>query len=637
MSAQQDYDASQITVLEGLEPVRLRPGMYIGSTDIRGLHHLVAEIVDNAIDESLAGHCHNITIRVKPDSWVEVNDDGRGIPVDVHAKTGKSALETVFTVLHAGGKFEKSAYKISGWLHWVGASVVNALSEQLIVHVHKNGKLYEQSYHRWVPDGDTQCIGETDLNGTTVSWKADALIFETTNYVFSTIVTKYRQTAYLTPGVTFTVINELTGERHRFYFEWGIKTWLGTMLDGQDVLTPVYTVSLDTEELGADIVFSYTDSSNSNILSFVNNIPTPDGGTHLTWFRSALLNIINEWAKDLELIDKKVWEFQSSDISDGLYAIVTVKVPNPEFEWQTKGRLGNSYVRKLVEEKTYAFFKQYFAAHPDEFKKLISKIALTARARMAAKLAKDTVLRKSPLGTSVLPGKLTDCRTKDKTRSELYLVEWDSAGGSAKQGRDAEFQAILPLKGKILNTEQAFIQKILANDEVKNLIAGIGAWLKDSFDLDKRRYDKIIIMTDADVDGSHIRTLLLTFFFRYMRPLVDAGHVYIAVPPLYKFTQGKKSEYIYNPNPDLSLEQIAAEHGFEPGKFEPQRYKGLGEMNPEQLWETTMNPENRYLWQVTIEDAENTDRLFRTLMGEDVMVRKHFILENAKNVRDLDV
>lgn len=635
MSAQHDYDASQITVLEGLEPVRLRPGMYIGSTDIRGLHHLVAEIVDNAIDESLAGHCHNITIRIKPDSWIEVNDDGRGIPVDVHSKTGKSALETVFTVLHAWGKFEKSAYKISGWLHGVGASVVNALSEQLIVHVHKNGKLYEQSYHRWVPDGDTQCIGNTDLNGTTVSWKADALIFETTNYVFSTIVTKYRQTAYLTPGVTFTVINELTGERHRFYFEWGIKTWLGTVLDGQDVLTPIYTVSLDTEELGADIVFSYTDSSNSNILSFVNNIPTPDGGTHLTWFRSALLNIINEWAKELDLVDKKVWEFQSSDISDGLNAIVTVKVPNPEFEWQTKGRLGNSYVRKLVEERSYNYLKTYFADHQDEFKKLISKISLTARARMAAKLAKDTVLRKSPLGTSVLPGKLTDCRTKDKTRSELYLVEGDSAGGSAKQGRDAEFQAILPLKGKILNTEQAFIQKILANDEVKNLIAGIGAGLKDSFDLDKRRYDKIIIMTDADVDGSHIRTLLLTFFFRYMRPLLDAWHVYIAVPPLYKLEQGKKSEYVYDYITDVK--EIAINMWFEPGKYSIQRYKGLGEMNPDQLWETTMNPENRYLWQVQIEDAENADRLFRTLMGEDVSLRKHFILENAKNVRDLDV
>ena len=635
MSAQRDYDASQITVLEGLEPVRTRPGMYIGSTDIRGLHHLVAEIVDNAIDEALAGHCHNITIRVKADSWVEVNDDGRGIPVDIHTKTGKSALETVFTVLHAGGKFEKSAYKISWWLHGVGASVVNALSEHLIVHVHKNGKLYEQSYHKWVPDGDTACIGDTDLNGTTVKWKADALIFETTNYVFSTIVTKYRQTAYLTPGVTFTVINELTGERHRFYFEWGIKTWLGTMLDGQDVLTPTYTVSLDTEELWADIVFSYTNGTNANILSFVNNIPTPDGGTHLTWFRSALLNIINEWAKDLELVDKKVWEFQSSDISDGLYAIVTVKVPNPEFEWQTKGRLGNSYVRKLVEEKSYNYLKEYFAAHQEEFKKLISKIALTARARMAAKLAKETVLRKSPLGTSVLPGKLTDCRSKDRTRTELYLVEGDSAGGSAKQWRDAEFQAILPLKGKILNTEQAFIQKILANDEVKNLIAGIGAGLKDSFEVEKRRYDKIIIMTDADVDGSHIRTLLLTFFFRYMRPLVDAGCVYIAVPPLYRLDQGKKSEYIYDYITDIKV--IAKNQWFEEGKYSIQRYKGLGEMNPDQLWETTMNPENRYLWKVQIEDAENTDRLFRTLMGEDVSLRKHFILENAKNVRDLDV
>jgi len=637
MSTPKDYDASQITVLEGLEPVRTRPGMYIGSTDIRGLHHLVAEIVDNAIDEALAGFCHNITIRIKHDGWVEVNDDGRGIPVDVHAKTGKSALETVFTVLHAWGKFEKSAYKISGGLHGVGASVVNALSEELIARVHKNGKLYEQTYRKGVPQWEIQQIGDTDINGTTVLWKADPLIFETTNYVFSTIVTKYRQTAYLTPGVTFTVINDMTGERHRFYFEWGIKTWLGTMLDGQDVLTPTYSISFDHPELWADIVFSYTDSSNSNILSFVNNITTPDGGTHLTWFRSALLTIINEWAKELDLLDKKVGEFQSSDIGDGLYAIVTVKVPNPEFEWQTKGRLGNSYVRKLVEEKTYAYLREYFASHPEEFKKLISKIALTARARMAAKLAKETILRKSPLGSATLPGKLTDCRTKDKTRSELFLVEGDSAWGSAKQGRDAEFQAILPLRGKILNTEQAFIQKVLANEEVKNLVTAIGAWLKDSFDIEKRRYDKVVIMTDADVDGSHIRTLLLTFFFRYMRPLVELGHVYIAVPPLYKFEQGKKIEYIYNPPSDRSLEQIAVKYGFDPDKFVSQRYKGLGEMNPEQLRDTTMNPEQRYMWQVSVEDAENADRLFRTLMGEDVSVRKHFILENAKNVRDLDI
>jgi DNA gyrase subunit B len=630
-----EYDASQIKVLEGLEPVRQRPGMYIGSTDIKGLHHTIQEIVDNAVDEALAGHCSAITTTLHSDGTVTVQDNGRWIPVDIHPKTGKSALETVFTVLHAGGKFEKSAYKISGGLHWVGASVVNALAEWLEVTVHKNGTMYKQRYEYGIPQGDLQEIGPTDKQGTSVKWKPDGGIFETTQFVEGTELSRMKHGAYLTPGVTFTLVNEITGLRERFCYYGGIKTRLERLVDDQEQISQQHYISQEAKDCWVEIAFQLVNSTNDNTISFVNNIPTPDGGTHVLGFKSALLTIINEIAQAKGLVHKKIGEFQYSDITDGLYAIVTVKIPEPQFQGQTKGRLGNSYVRNEVEKVTYAYLQAYFTQHEDEFAKIFEKIELAARARLAAKLAKETVLRKNVLAGGVLPGKLADCSKKSPQGTEMYIVEGDSAWGSAKQGRDSSFQAILPLRGKILNTEQAVIQKILANTEVKALITAIGGGIKDNFDVEQIRYERIIIMTDADVDGAHIRTLLLTFFFRYMRPLISHGHLYVACPPIYKFSQGKKEQYIYPPVDDLHM--ALEKHGFESGKAQIQRYKGLGEMNPEQLWETTMDPMTRMLNQITVDDAEEADRLFRILMGEDVPSRKHFIMTHAQNVKDLDV
>lgn len=631
---QGDYKANEIVVLEGLEPVRQRPGMYIWSTDTRWLHHLITEIVDNAIDESLAGYCKNITIKLCTDGRVEVYDDGRGIPTDIHPKTGKSAVETVYTVLHAWGKFNKSAYKISWWLHWVWASVVNALSEKLEITVHREGKKHFQSYQRGKSDHDLSVIWETDVTWTSVRFLADPLIFETTKYNASQVFSKYRQTAYLCPGVVFTVIDEESWRRERYYFQWGIRTWIQNMTsDQKSVIEPIF-VSKESDELITEVVFNYIDSANNNILSFVNNINTPDGGTHLSWFKDGLLRVINEFAKAWWHIDNKIWEFQPSDIWDGLYAIVTVKVPNPEFEWQTKWRLGNSYVRKEVEALTYKQLSEYFKNNEAVFLKLLDKIKLTAKARLAAKLAKETVLRKSPLTAGML-GKLADCSNKDRSRTELFIVEWDSAWWSGKQGRDSSFQAILPIRGKILNTERATIQNILANNEVKSLIASIGIGIKDGIDMTKLRYDKVIIMTDADVDGSHITTLLLTFFYRYMRPLIDEWHVYIACPPLYKIYNSNKSVYIYDAG-NKTLEELAEENGFT-SKREVQRFKGLGEMNYDQLAETTMNPATRTIKRVNIEDGEEADRLFRVLMWDDSQWRKHFILDHAKSVVDIDI
>ncbi|HMT00903.1 MAG TPA: DNA topoisomerase subunit B [Candidatus Absconditabacterales bacterium] len=632
---QENYDASQIEVLEGLEPVRKRPGMYIGSTDIRGLHHCVAEIVDNSVDEAMAGFCKNITVIIHSDGKVTCFDDGRGIPVDKHQKTGKSALETVFTVLHAGGKFEKSAYKISGGLHGVGASVVNALSEELTATVHKNGKIYQQVFHRGVPQGDIEIVGETDVSGTTVSFKPDKEIFETTKFVYSTLSTRLKHSAYLTPGVTFSIVDEASDQKERFYYEGGIKTWLGNLVGEQKAISPLAYVNQEGKDCRAEIAFQYVDSPNDSSLSFVNNISTTDGGTHVNGFKTALLTVINEFAKAKGQLDNKIGEFQPSDVADGLYAIVTVKIPEPQFEGQTKGRLGNSYVKKEVEEIMSTYLKDFFSQNESVFMAILEKVNLSARARMAAKLAKETILRKNVFAGGVLPGKLADCSNKGKEGTELFIVEGNSAGGSAKQGRNSAFQAILPLKGKILNTEQAMINKILLNEEVKSLITAIGAGLKEGYDMEKLRYDKIVIMTDADVDGAHIRTLLLTFFFRYMRPLIENGNLFIAVPPIYKLKQGKKEQYVYPPIE--SLEHAIQSNGFELGKTEVQRYKGLGEMNPEQLRETTMDPVNRKMLQVTVEDAEDADKLFRILMGEDVMSRKHFILTHAKSVKDLDI
>ena len=629
---QHEYDASQIRVLEGLEPVRQRPGMYIGSTDARGLHHMVQEIVDNAVDEALAGYCRDVTTILNEDGSVTVHDNWRGIPVDIHPKTGKSALETVYTVLHAGGKFDKGAYKISGGLHGVGASVVNALSTRLEVTVYKHGKIHQMRFEKGIPQGELRVIGDTDKTGTSVTFMPDGTIFETLEFSETAEVARMKQAAYLTPGVSFTFKNLKTWLMSRFMYEWGIKTWLKNLVWNQQPLSSAHYFKAETENCQAEISFQFVNTNNDHTLSFVNNIPTKDGGTHILGFKSALLKIMNEIGKERDKIDKKIWEFQYSDVTDGLYGIVTVKIPEPQFEWQTKGRLGNSYVRGAVEDLTYEYLKGYFAENPEEFDRIFEKIDLAARARLAAKFAKETVLRKNALSGGVLPGKLADCSKRGRHGTELYIVEGDSAGGSAKSGRDSKFQAILPLRGKILNTEQAVFQKMMANNEVKALITAIWCGIKDSFDIEGLRYEKVIIMTDADVDGAHIRTLLLTFFFRFMRPLVEWGHVYAACPPIYKFSKGSKHVYVYNEEhtPDM--------YWFESNEWvEIQRYKGLGEMNAEQLWETTMDPASRQLNQITVEDAEETDRLFRILMGEDVQSRKHFILTNAKSVKGLDI
>lgn len=629
---QHEYDASQIRVLEGLEPVRQRPGMYIGSTDARGLHHMVQEIVDNAVDEALAGYCRDVTTILNEDGSVTVHDNWRGIPVDIHPKTGKSALETVYTVLHAGGKFDKGAYKISGGLHGVGASVVNALSTWLEVTVYKHGKIHQMKFEKGIPQGELRVIGDTDKTGTSVTFMPDGTIFETLEFSETAEVARMKQAAYLTPGVSFTFKNLKTWLMSRFMYEWGIKTWLKNLVWNQQPLSSAHYFKAETENCQAEISFQFVNTNNDHTLSFVNNIPTKDGGTHILGFKSALLKIMNEIGKERDKIDKKIWEFQYSDVTDGLYGIVTVKIPEPQFEGQTKGRLGNSYVRGAVEDLTYEYLKGYFVENPEEFDRIFEKIDLAARARLAAKFAKETVLRKNALSGGVLPGKLADCSKRGRHWTELYIVEGDSAGGSAKSGRDSKFQAILPLRGKILNTEQAVFQKMMANNEVKALITAIWCGIKDSFDIEGLRYEKVIIMTDADVDGAHIRTLLLTFFFRFMRPLVEWGHVYAACPPIYKFSKGSKHVYVYNEEhtPDM--------YWFESNEWvEIQRYKGLGEMNAEQLWETTMDPSSRQLNQITVEDAEETDRLFRILMGEDVQSRKHFILTNAKSVKGLDI
>jgi len=629
----QEYEASQIKVLEGLEPVRQRPWMYIGSTDTNGLHHMVQEIIDNAVDEALWGYCNNITTIMNKDGSVTIHDNGRGIPVNIHPKTGKSALETVFTILHAGGKFEKWAYKVSWGLHGVGSSVVNALSEKLEVTVHKHGKSHFQQYLKGVPQKDVEVVGETEYTGTSVTFRPDGSIFETTEFLQHIILQRVKQAAYLTPWVTFTFINENENFYQRFYFENGIKTRLTSLVDKQQTLTSAHYFKTETDDCWIEITFQYvnTASVNDSILSFVNNIPTKNGGTHVLGFKSALLKIINEIGKEKGKIHKKIGEFQYSDVLDGLYAIVCIRIAEPQFEGQTKGRLGNSYVRKAVEDAFYGYLRNFFDKNEHEFDRMFEKIELAARARLAAKFAKETILRKNVIAGGVLPGKLSDCSQKKMEGTELYIVEGDSAWGTAKQWRDSTNQAILPLRGKILNTENTAIQKVMANNEVKSLITAIWAGIRDHYDESNLRYEKIIIMTDADVDGAHITTLLLTFFFRYMRQLIENKHLYIARPPIYRFKQGSKEKYIYNED------ETPEDHGFDSNKTEVQRYKGLGEMNSEQLRITTMDPNTRTLLEVTIDDSEEADKLFRTLMGEDVQLRKHFILTNAKNVKEIDV
>ena len=630
-----NYDASNIQVLEGLEPVRHRPWMYIGSTDTRWLHHMVYEIVDNSVDEALAGHCRHITTVLSAGSKVTVYDDGRGIPVDIHPKTWKSALETILTTLHAWGKFDKSVYKVSGGLHGVWSSVVNALSSYMKAEVHKNGNVYMQEFRRGVPQEDVRIIGETTVSGTTITFIPDDTIFDAMEFSYNTIVTRIKNSAYLTPGVMFTIVDEVSGKQERFYFEGGQKTWLRNLVGTQKVLSPLFFIEQEGKNVFVEVACQFVDSTNDTILSFTNNIRTIDGGTHVLGFKDALLTVINEVATAKWLVDKKIGQFQISDITDGLYAIVSVKVPEPQFEGQTKGRLGNGYIRGEVSKVIEDYLRAYFKENEDAVVPVIEKVLLSAKARMAAKLARESVMRKSVLLGGVLPGKLSDCSIKKAEGTELYIVEGNSAWGSAKQARDSKYQAILPLRGKVLNTEQAMIQKILGNEEIKSLIMAMGAGLKESFDSEKLRYEKIVIMTDADVDGSHIRTLLLTFFFRYMRPVIETGHLFIAVPPLYKFKFGKKEQYIYPP--DLDIEPALEKYWFDMEKTQVQRYKGLGEMNPEQLRETTMDPARRKMMKVNVEDAEEADKLFRILMGSDVPSRKHFILTHAKMVRDLDV
>ena len=631
------YDSSNIQVLEGLEPVRKRPGMYIGETNEQGLHHLVWEIVDNSIDEAMAGYAKHITVTMHADGSVSVSDDGRGIPVDIHPKTGKSALETVMTVLHAGGKFggEESGYKVSGGLHGVGASVVNALSDNMQVWVHKDGKVYTQSYKRGIPNGPTEPTGEkTDIHGTIVRFWPDATMFTTVIFDYDTILTRLRQQAYLTKGITMTLINEFTGAKYRFFFEGGIQSYVHHLNRGVETIGEgIFYADKNLEDIQVEIAMQYKkDDYSERIISFVNNVTTTDGGTHMAGFQAALTRTINKYAREQEILKEKDQNLESSDVLEGLCAVVSVKVPEPRFSSQTKEKLVNPEAKSVVDRVFSEKLYEYLQENPRSAKAMVEKSLLAARARAAARSARDTIIRKGALEGMTLPGKLADCSSKDPSRSELYIVEGDSAGGSAKQGRDRETQAILPLRGKILNTEQARLDKIFGNTEVKNLIIALGTSIGDTFDVSRLRYHRIVIMTDADVDGAHIRTLLLTFFYRYLRPLLDGGFIYIAQPPLYKLTKGKGTWYVYNDDEKVKImesEGVTSE-GI-------QRYKGLGEMNPEQLWETTMDPKQRKMGRVHVQDAEKADEVFRTLMGEDVPPRRRFIQSRAKHVMNLDI
>ncbi|MFV9510293.1 DNA topoisomerase (ATP-hydrolyzing) subunit B [Tepidibacillus sp. LV47] len=631
-----NYDASQIQVLEGLEAVRKRPGMYIGSTSERGLHHLVWEVVDNSIDEALAGYCDHIVVTVHKDNSVTVSDNGRGIPVDIHPKMGRPAVEVALTVLHAGGKFGGEGYKVSGGLHGVGVSVVNALSTWLEVIVKRDGKIHKQRYRRGVPEYDLKVIGETDETGTTVTFLPDPEIFqESTEFNYETLKSRLRELAFLNRGIKIELIDERgEGKKDRFYYEGGINSFVEFLNKNRDVLhpKPIY-VKGNKDNIELEISMQYNDSYSSNILSFANNIHTHEGGTHESGFKSALTRVLNDYARKNNLLKEQDANLSGDDVREGLTAVISVKIPNPQFEGQTKTKLGNSEVRGITESIFGDKLSIFLDENPSVAKKIIEKALLAARAREAARKARELTRRKNALEVSSLPGKLADCSSKDASISELYLVEGDSAGGSAKQGRDRTFQAILPLRGKILNVEKARLDKIFANEEIRAMITALGTGIGDDFDISKARYHKIIIMTDADVDGAHIRTLLLTFFFRYMRELIEKGYVYIAQPPLYQIKQGKTVRYAYN---DRELEKIKTEL---PDRPEPviQRYKGLGEMDPNQLWETTMNPKTRTLLQVSLQDASDADYVFETLMGDKVEPRREFIQEYAKYVRNLDI
>lgn len=650
---QKSYSSESIQVLEGLEPVRKRPGMYIGGTGVEGLHHLVWEIVDNGIDEALAGYATEVSVEMLEDNGIRVTDNGRGIPTDIHPKTGKSTVETVLTVLHAGGKFGGGGYKVSGGLHGVGSSVVNALSGSLTVRVFRDGKIYEQHYEKGVPQSDLKEAGKTDRTGTEITFYADSTIFETTTFSYDTILDRLRHAAYLTKGIRTSLRDEVTGRRFSFYFEGGIKSYVKHLNIGKDVVDDdVFYVDKTVDDVQVEIAAQYTDSFNETIKAFANNVLNPDGGTHLTGFRSALTRVINDYARKNGLLKEKEENLTGEDCREGLTAVILVKLPDPQFEGQTKNKLGNPEIRGYVEQVMNEYLNYYLEEHPSVAKKMVGKALLAARARKAARAARDNIIRKGVLEGSGLPGKLADCSSRSPENSELYIVEGDSAGGSAKSGRDSKTQAILPLRGKVLNVERARLDRMLANNEIVTLIKALGVGIEEQFSMDGLRYHRIIIMTDADVDGSHISTLLLTFFFRHMKEIIDRGHLYLAKPPLFLLkSSGNKRWYAYSDQErDAIVDKLIAERKDrgtavksdddrkrQAGLTDIQRYKGLGEMDAEQLWETTMNPENRVLIQVKLEDAERADAIFNKLMGSEVELRKNFIQTHAKFVKDLDV
>ncbi|WP_100405890.1 DNA topoisomerase (ATP-hydrolyzing) subunit B [Bacillus solitudinis] len=633
---QESYDESQIQVLEGLEAVRKRPGMYIGSTSGRGLHHLVWEIVDNSIDEAMAGYCDTITVVIEEDNSITVEDNGRGIPVGVHEKMGRPAVEVIMTVLHAGGKFGGGGYKVSGGLHGVGASVVNALSTLLEVFVHRDGNVHHMQFHRGVPAADLKIIGETDKTGTIIHFRPDDEIFkETTVYEYDILAKRLRELAFLNKGLTIQIEDKREGGKKATYFyEGGIASFVEHLNRSREVLhdEPIH-IEGEKDGITVEVAVQYNDGYVSNIYSFANNINTHEGGTHESGFKTGLTRVINDYARKNNLFKENDPNLTGDDVREGLTAIISVKIPDPQFEGQTKTKLGNSEARTITDSLFSEYFARFLSENPQVARKVIEKGLMASRAREAAKKARELTRRKSALEVSSLPGKLADCSSKDATISEIYIVEGDSAGGSAKQGRDRHFQAILPLRGKIINVEKARLDKILANNEIRSMITAFGTGIGADFNIEKARYHKIIIMTDADVDGAHIRTLILTFFYRYMRPLIERGYIYIAQPPLYKITQGRDIQYAYS---DKELEQTLSGVS-ERSKVGIQRYKGLGEMNPTQLWETTMDPEFRTVLQVTLEDAMKADEVFEVLMGDRVEPRRDFIQENAQYVKNLDI
>ncbi|MDD4287757.1 MAG: DNA topoisomerase (ATP-hydrolyzing) subunit B [Candidatus Peribacteraceae bacterium] len=678
-STKQQYTAENIQVLEGLEPVRKRPGMYIGSTDQRGLHHLVYEIVDNAIDEAMGGHATLIIVTLQDDGSVSVDDNGRGIPVDIHPKMKKSALEIVLTTLHAGGKFggDDSGYKVSGGLHGVGSSVVNALSVKMRAEVYRDGKVWVQEYERGKPVADVKAKGETKRSGTLIRFWPDKQIFDTLEFSLVTVMNRLRQQAYLTRGITVALLDEREKRSeedtklprlYRFHFEGGIAAYVSHLNESRDVIGKPIWFEKDTPDGYVEVALQYTQSFQEMVATFANNIHTTEGGHHLTGFKAAITRTINAYARSQSLLKEKDENLSADDVREGLTAIVSVRLKDPQFEGQTKSKLGNAEMKTAVETVVNDKLAEYFEEHPGEAKDIVAKCTLAARARLAARAARDSVIRKGVLEGMTLPGKLADCSSRDPSECELFIVEGDSAGGSAKQGRNREFQAILPLRGKILNVEQARLDKMLANNEIKALIIAMGVGIGEVKDLSKLRYHRVVIMTDADVDGAHIRTLLLTLFFRYFPELIEGGCIYIAQPPLYKIQRGKEIVYAYGDDEKTKTlkawgiaekdmqqadEDAEAEETDEmkslmkagPKKEEPkkaarvgiQRYKGLGEMNPEQLWDTTMNPATRSMMRVTMEDAELADATFTTLMGSEVAPRRKFIQTRAKTVKNLDI